>query len=98
MATGRKKLPIWLFFTVAEDSRFAKCNKFEAKVPRGGQSAKLFSPTNLVHHLKTNREHEEEYKKHNDSSEVTKLLYMALFLDPRFKHYKDDDKKKLKRQ
>ena len=28
------------------------------------------------------------------SSEVTKLLYMALFLDPHFKHYKDDDKKK----
>ena len=66
MATGRKKSPIWQFFTVAEDSRFAKCNKCEAKVPLGGQSAKSFSPTNLVHHLKTKREHEEEYKKYNE--------------------------------
>ena len=66
MATGRKKLPIWQFFIVAEDSRFAKCSKCEAKVSRGGQSAKSFSPTNLVHHLKTKHGHEEEYKKCNE--------------------------------
>ena len=65
MATGRKKSPIWEFFTVAEDSRFAKCKKCNVKVPRGGQSTKTFTPTNLVHHLKTKPGHEEEYEKYN---------------------------------
>jgi len=31
MVTGRKKSPIWQFFTVEEDSKFAKCNKCEIK-------------------------------------------------------------------
>ena len=62
---GRKKSPIWQFFTVTEDSRFAKCNKCEINVPRGGQSTKTFTPTNLIHHLKTKPGHEEEYEKYN---------------------------------
>ena len=65
MAMGRKKSPIWRFFTVTEDSRFAKCNKCEINVPRGGQSTKTFTPTNLIHHLKTKPGHEEEYEKYN---------------------------------
>ena len=65
MATGRKKSPIWEFFTVAGDSRFAKCKKCNVKVPCGGQSTKTFTPTNLVHHLKTKPGHEEEYEKYN---------------------------------
>ena len=44
MAKGRKKLPIWEFFSVAEDSRFAKCKKYNIEVPRGGQSTKTFTP------------------------------------------------------
>ena len=51
--------------TVAEDSRFAKCKKCKVKVPRGGQSTKTFTPTNLVHHLKTKPGYEEEYEKYN---------------------------------
>ena len=65
MATGRKKSPIWEFFSVAEDSRFAKCKKCNIEVPRGGQSTKTFTPTNLVHHLKMKPGHEEEYKRYN---------------------------------
>ena len=33
------------------------------EVPRGGQSTKLFTTTNLVHHLKT--KHDEEYARYN---------------------------------
>ena len=50
---------------MAEDSRFAKCKKCNVKVPCGGQSTKTFTPTNLVHHLKTKPGHEEEYEKYN---------------------------------
>ena len=35
MAMGRKKLLIWEYFTVAEDSRFAKCKKCNIEVPCG---------------------------------------------------------------
>ena len=62
---GKEKSPIWEFFSVVEDSRFAKCKKFNIEVPRGGQSTKTFTPTNLVHHLKTKPGHEEEYERYN---------------------------------
>ena len=63
MATGRKKLPIWEFFMVAEDSRLGKCKVCEMEVPRGSQSTKSFTTTNLVYHLKT--KHDEEYAQYN---------------------------------
>jgi len=44
---------IWEFFTVGEDTKFAICDECEAKVPRGGDSTKSFTTTNLVHHLTT---------------------------------------------
>ena len=62
---GKEKLPIWEFFSVAEESRFAKCKKCNIEVPHGGQSTKTFTPTNLVHHLKTKPGHEEEYERYN---------------------------------
>ena len=65
MAMGRKKLLIWEYFTVAEDSRFAKCKKCNIEVPCGDRSTKMFTATNLVHHLKTKPGHEEEYEKSN---------------------------------
>jgi len=44
--------------------RRCKCNKCEIKVPRRGQSTKMFTPTNLVHHLKIKPGHEEEYERY----------------------------------
>ena len=55
MATNssRKTSVIWEFFTVGEDTKFAICDAYETKVPRGGDSTKSFTTTNLVHHLTT---------------------------------------------
>ena len=50
---NRKTSVIWEFFTVSEDTKFAICNTCEAKVPRGGETTKSFTTTNLVHHLTT---------------------------------------------
>jgi len=65
-------------FTVEVDTRFAKCNKCEIKVPCRGQSAKVFIPMNLVHHLKTNPRHKEEYekylKKENDKKTESSVI------------------------
>ena len=63
MATGRKKSPIWVFFTVSEDSRLAKCKVCENEVSCRGQSTKSFTTTNLVYHLKI--QHDEEYAQYN---------------------------------
>ena len=62
---GKEKVTDLGIFSVAEDSRFAKCKKCNIEVPRGGQSTKTFTPTNLVHHLKTKPGHEEEYERYN---------------------------------
>ena len=69
MAMGKKKSTIGKVFTVAEDSRFAKCDKCNVQVPGGGQSTKTFTPMNsVVHHLKTKPGDEEEYERYNTIS------------------------------
>ena len=40
-------------FSVAEDTKFAKCKNCTELVTRGGDNTKSFNTTNLVHHLKT---------------------------------------------
>ena len=59
MASGRKRSPIWEYFVLAEDSRLAICQLCKDEAPRGGQSSKSYTATNLVHHLKT--KHGQEY-------------------------------------
>ena len=68
MATGRKKSPIWEFFVVAEDTKIAICKACKVEVPRGGQSTKSFTTTNLVHHLKS--KHADDYSKYNELKEA----------------------------
>ena len=51
--TSRKKTsPIWDYFTIGEDNKFAKCASCELLVSRGGKTAKTFGTTNLSVHLK----------------------------------------------
>ena len=45
-----KRLPIWQFFTVREDTRFAKCNICKEDISRGGKTTKTFNMTNLTYH------------------------------------------------
>ena len=52
--------PVWEFFSIAEDMKFAKCKNCTELVARGGDNTKSFNTTtNLVHHLKT--KHSEEF-------------------------------------
>ena len=46
-------------FSIAEDSKFAKCKKCKELVVGSGDSAKSFNTTKLVHHIKT--KHTEEF-------------------------------------
>ena len=39
--------------SIGEDTQFAVYDACEAKVPRGGNTTKSFTTTNLVHHLMT---------------------------------------------
>ena len=68
----RKRLPIWKFFKVAEDSKFAICSKYLKEVPRGGDTGcntKVFTASNLVNHL---QRHSEEYKKYEEMKAAAK--------------------------
>ena len=53
--------PVWNFFVIAEDIKYAKCRSCDELVARGGVSTKGFNTTNLVNHLKSN--HRLEYEK-----------------------------------
>ena len=55
------KSPIWEYFSVAEDNKFAECNEFGDMVSRGGGNARNFNTMNLVNHLKS--KHHSTYRK-----------------------------------
>ena len=59
--TGRKNHQFGIF-TMAKDSRLAKCKVCETNVLHGGQCTKLFTMKDLVHHLKDR--HREEYARY----------------------------------
>ncbi len=48
---SKNKSALWLFFSLAEDTKFAICNSCNQKVSRGGASTKSFNTTNLVSHI-----------------------------------------------
>ena len=61
---NRKRSSIWTFFTTAENTKFATCSVCLKEVPRGGQSTKSYTTTNLINHLKS--KHPEEYKNYEE--------------------------------
>ena len=56
--------PVWKFFVIAEDIKYAKCNTCNELVPRGGGSMKSFNTTNLMNYLKS--KHREEFDNFQD--------------------------------
>ena len=63
MAKSRKTSPIWNYFTVGEDSKYANCNICKEPVSRGGKTTKTYCTTNLVGHLKKHSEQYSDYEK-----------------------------------
>ena len=59
---SRKTSPVWSYFVVCEDSKYAKCSICKQKISRGGKITKTFNTSNLVAHLKNN--HIDQYKEH----------------------------------
>ena len=58
--SSRKTSPIWSFFSIAKDSKYAVCKSCQQKISRGGATTKTFNTSNLVSHLKN--KHVEEHK------------------------------------
>ena len=74
MARKGKKSPIWEFYSIGEDSKFAVCSVCGQKVSRGGTSTKTFNTSNLVSHLKTQhhvvyRDYEKQKQKSLEAQE-----------------------------
>ena len=47
-----KRSPIWDYFKVGEDTRFAICNACGQSISRGGKTTKTFNTTNLVYYIR----------------------------------------------
>ena len=60
---ARKKSPIWDYFIVCENSKYARCNDCLEDVTRGGSSTKSYNTTNLVTHLKKHPSLHQEYER-----------------------------------
>ena len=65
--SSTKRLPIWDYFTIAEDTKFAVCNKCDKSMSRGGNSTKVYTTSNLVNYAKSL--HKELYKEYEDKHE-----------------------------
>ena len=73
-APKKKSSPIWDYFTLAEDERFATCNKCKQNISRGGKDAKTYGTTNLTVHLRakhteSHAEFEKKAKEQKDAKE-----------------------------
>ena len=66
---ARKKSPIWTYFVVCEDTKYAKCNDYQEKVSRGGNSTKTYNTSNLVMHLKKHPDVYAEYEQKKQDEE-----------------------------
>ena len=92
---GMKTSMIWEFFIFSEDSKLAIRNACEAKVPRGGTTTKLFTTTNLIHHLMTKylevhtKYLERKAKSQNNRRRQEKDHYSASFLNRSIRPNKD---------
>jgi len=64
----KRRSLIWQFFIAGESDRQASCSICNTSVSRGGQSAKSFTTTNLVGHL---RKHPPEFKKYEDEKSAS---------------------------
>ena len=53
--------PVWEFYCLSEDTKYAICKTCNMLVSRGGGTTKSYNTTNLVAHLKAN--HADEYAK-----------------------------------
>ena len=51
--------PVWQFYSLAEDTKFAVCNHCGELVSRGGGSTKSYNTSNLVSHLRS--QHPDKY-------------------------------------
>ena len=77
---SKRRSPIWNYFTAGENDRFATCITCNAKVPRGGQTVKSFTTTNLVGHLK---KHPVEYKKYEEEKATKERVDVSQETTPR---------------
>ena len=59
---SRKKSPIWEYFQLMEDTKYASCKSCDKLISWGGDSTKVYNTTNLVNHLKS--AHDEAYKEY----------------------------------
>ena len=66
-----KRSPLWEYFEVASDERYAICKLCNKSVARGGKDKKSYTTTNVVKHLEScNRSKYSEYLKNKEDEDA----------------------------
>ena len=55
-------MPIWEYFQLTEDTKYASCKSCDKLISQGGDSTNVYNTTDLVNHLKST--HDEAYKEY----------------------------------
>ena len=72
MSASRKKSPIWEYFQLTEDTKYASCKSCDKLISWGGDSTKVYNTTHLVNHLKSThneayKEYQQKYTEHQEN-------------------------------
>ena len=77
---SRKKSPIWNYFDLAEDTKYACCKYCSKSISRGSGSTKVYN-SNLVNHLKSHSKAYEEYQEKEKTKKEQGSAKQLLLLD-----------------
>ena len=80
--SSRKKSPIWDYFTLGEDTKFAVCKSCNKAISRDGNSTKVYNTTNLVNHLKSvhqdiHKEYQVKYQRKQEQDKANKPVIIT---------------------
>lgn len=82
----RKKLPIWDYFTLGEDTKFAVSKSCNKAISCGGSSTKVYTTIYLVNHLKSvhhdiHEEYQVKYQRQQEKERANKHVSKHLSLE-----------------
>ena len=74
------KAPIWDYFKiVADDEKYCICSVCSERVSRGGKTAKTFSTSNMIDHIR--KKHLNDYKDYESKKKTQKIKKSQMITD-----------------
>ena len=73
-SASRKKSPIWEYFQLTEDTKYASCMSCDKLISQGGDSMKVYNATNRLKstHNEAYKECQQKYTEHQENDKKKK--------------------------